>query len=85
MRICDIFQDGDWLFNRLATTIPPDIQLKLKGLFVDPTSEDLLIRGGGVLRLESIQLGAAINGWWSNLSLMIVISERLRASLGFGS
>lgn len=47
MRICDIFQDGDWLFNRLATTIPPDIQLKLKGLFVDPTSEDLLIRGGG--------------------------------------
>lgn len=45
MRVRDIFHDGEWHFEDLYTQLPPDIQLSMKGLFIEDNAEDMLIWG----------------------------------------
>lgn len=45
MQIKDIFFNGQWLWNLLATPIPLDIKMKMQSQFLDEVSDDTLIWG----------------------------------------
>lgn len=45
LHLKDIFSDGDWHFQRLATVIPTEIQLQIRSMFFNDISDDLIIWG----------------------------------------
>lgn len=45
MCIRDIYHNGEWHFEELYTSLPTDIQLLMKGLFINDDAEDIVIWG----------------------------------------
>lgn len=41
--IKDVFYDGKWHFENLATQLPEDIKLETQSVFIDDNTEDILI------------------------------------------
>lgn len=44
-RLRDVFHDGEWHFERLATQLPMDVQLEIRSLFLSHDADDVVIWG----------------------------------------
>lgn len=78
LRVKDIFFNGEWHFETLATQLPINIRLRIMSIFLDGVTEDIIIWGSSNTRVytaryayklltmkDSVQLPPSIS--WSGL------------------